>query len=240
MSLSAEVRMRVEYNVKERRRLKYIVEEHDEMLKTRNVEIEGLKSQLLLKEAEAAEAIRLQFEVSVVGKERELTDLNAQRTSVKSQNDNLIDRVHENLSAYENLTERLEEFQEAQLKTVNDKLEKLDVDLAEMACHLEEKFYPHLLTTIFGRRWLLTYGLKLVLVKCLNSYEYLTALGAAIRRAIEKGMQDGLATRINHCREGRNLTDVAAYNPSAEPNYHSALQEFREVDFSLLAKLKSH
>ncbi|GKC09100.1 hypothetical protein Tco_1000710, partial [Tanacetum coccineum] len=33
-------------------------------------------------------------------------------------------------------------------------------------------FYPRFLTAISGRRWILTYGLKLVLLKCLQSLEY--------------------------------------------------------------------
>ncbi|GKG47469.1 hypothetical protein Tco_0506954, partial [Tanacetum coccineum] len=93
------------------------------------------------------------------------------------------------------------------------------------ALHLEEKLYPHLLTTIAGRRWLLTYGMKLVVAKCLNSPEYLSALGAAISKAIEKGMQDGLAAGITHGQEGRVLTDVDAFNPSMESDYISALQD---------------
>nr|GFC40068.1 hypothetical protein [Tanacetum cinerariifolium] len=52
--------------------------------------------------------------------------------------------------------------------------------------------------------------------KCLNSPEYLSALGTAVSKAIEKGMQDGLAVGITHGKEGRGLTDVPAHNPSAE------------------------
>ncbi|GKD30872.1 hypothetical protein Tco_1241650 [Tanacetum coccineum] len=64
MSLSVEVRMRAGYNVKERRRLKSVVEKKDELLKARDEEIENLKAHILLKEAEAAEAIRLRAEAS--------------------------------------------------------------------------------------------------------------------------------------------------------------------------------
>ncbi|GJU84706.1 hypothetical protein Tco_1292252 [Tanacetum coccineum] len=265
--LNAEVRMRTEYYLSERKRLESECGRQADLLKSSDKEVEDLKAQLLLKEAERAEATRLRTQVSFIEaaekvhvdelnvlkqknaaledeknylngkvtelqssvstKDLELKDLNAALSSLQSQNDGLVDQVHkttcsglrERLSGYENLTERLEEFQDAQLKVVNDKVAKLVVDLAEMVCHLEENFYPHLLTTISGRRWLLTHGLKLVLVKCLNSSEYLTALGAAISRAIEKGMQDGLTARIDHGREGRKLC---------------------EVDFPLLAELKSH
>nr|GFB72666.1 hypothetical protein [Tanacetum cinerariifolium] len=45
---------------------------------------------------------------------------------------------------------------------------------------------------------------------------------------------------IDHGRKWRSLTDVAAYNPSAEANFNSVLQELRELDYPLLSKLKSH
>ncbi|GJX33470.1 hypothetical protein Tco_0243325 [Tanacetum coccineum] len=250
----------------------------------------NLKAQLLLREAEAAEAIRLcveasnfgtvekslqdetnalkernaifekerdtldvkvtELEVSAVSKERELTDLNAPVTSIKSRNDNLMDRVHEleisssglqeKVIVYQNCMKQLEKFQDDQMKVVNDKFDKLYTDFIEMALHLEEKFYPHLLTTISGRRWLLTQGMELTIIKCLNSPQYLFALGAAIGMAIEKGMQDGLSAGITRGKEDRVLTDVSAYNPSAEVDYISGLQQLQNVNFPLLAELKSN
>nr|GEX91847.1 hypothetical protein [Tanacetum cinerariifolium] len=233
--------MRAEYNVKERMRLKSIAEKWDELLKAKDAEIENLKAQLLLKEVKAAEAIRLHaqtynleavekslwdevnalkgrnvifkkerdaldvkaidLEASVVGKERDLTDLNAQLTSVKSPNDSLADQVHE---------------LEVSSAKLQEKITLYDNYLAEMACHLEEKFYPHLLNIIFGRIWLMSHGLKLFLVKCLNSSEYPMAFGAAISHAIKKGMQSHLAAGIDHGREGRSLAAVASYNPDAK------------------------
>ncbi|GKE47968.1 hypothetical protein Tco_1479226, partial [Tanacetum coccineum] len=64
ISLSAKVRMRAEYNIKEKRKLRSVVDEQTELLKVKNEEIENLKAQLLLKEAEAAEAILLRAEAS--------------------------------------------------------------------------------------------------------------------------------------------------------------------------------
>nr|GEW22730.1 hypothetical protein [Tanacetum cinerariifolium] len=287
MSLSAEVRMQAEYNVKERRRLKYVVEKKDKLLKDIDEEIENLKVHMLLKEAEAAEAILLRVEASnfetmekslqdevnalkerntilakdrnsldvkatglealAMNKERELTKLNVQLTAVKSQNDILVDQVHElevsstgiqeKLSSYESLMERLEEFQDAQLKIVNDKFDNLYANFMDMALYLEEKFYPHLLTTIFGRMWLFTHGMELSLVNCLHSPEYLSALGAAVSKAIEKGMQDGSSARIIHGKNGRVLKDVAAHNPSTKADYISALQQFQNLR---LTELQPH
>nr|GEX88531.1 nonaspanin [Tanacetum cinerariifolium] len=81
--------------------------------------------------------------------------------------------------------------------------------------------------------------MELAVTKCLHSSEYLSTLGAAIGKAIEKEMQDGLAAGITHGIEGRALADVAAYNPSAEADYVSALQRLQNINFSLLAELRS-
>ncbi|GJQ93395.1 hypothetical protein Tco_0004534 [Tanacetum coccineum] len=75
ISLSAEVRMCVEYNVKEKRRLKSVVDRQAELLKVREGEIENLKAQLLLREEKAAEVICLRAEASNFGAvERSLWD----------------------------------------------------------------------------------------------------------------------------------------------------------------------
>ncbi|GJQ97918.1 hypothetical protein Tco_0009057 [Tanacetum coccineum] len=276
ISLSAEVRMHVEFNIREKRRLSAVVEEKDSLMKARDEEVASLKSQLLVKEAKAAEAIRLRAEVQTLAdrntvlegekseldvkvadlaatvkvREQEVADLDAVVTSVKVHNDNLSDQVHtlevssaglqEKVTAYENFIGQLEKFQDDRMREMNEKFDKLDTDLVELALHLEERFYPHLLTTISGRRWLLTHGLELAIAKCLNSTEYLSSLGAAIGKAVEKGMQEGLSAGITHGAAGRVLTDVAAYNPSAEADYLSALQRLQSVNFSLITELKSN
>ncbi|GKA93722.1 hypothetical protein Tco_0815708 [Tanacetum coccineum] len=200
MSLSAEVRMRAEYNIKKKRRLKSVVDGQTELLKVREKEIKSLKAQLLVKEAKAAEAIqstttlekeksKLEIKVadlvaSVKVREQEVADLDTVVTSVKSQNDSLVDQ--EKVTAYKNCIDQLEKFHDDKMKEVNDKFDQLYTDFVEMALHLEEKFYLHLLTTIFGRRWLLTHGMELAIAKCLNSTEYLSTLRAAIGKAVEK------------------------------------------------------
>ncbi|GKD04985.1 hypothetical protein Tco_1179959 [Tanacetum coccineum] len=207
-----------EFNVGAARQMSLSAESlWDEMnaLKERNI--------ILEKEQSALDVKVTYLEASAMGKECELTNLNAQLTSVKSQNDNLADQVHELELSSSGLQENL-----SGCGSYRDGLP------------LGGKIYPHLLMTISSWRWLLTHGLKLVLVKCLNSSECLTALGAAISRPIEKGMQSGLATGIDHGKKGRSLADVVAYNPDAKADFNSAIQKFREVDFPLLAGLKSH
>ncbi|GKC54219.1 hypothetical protein Tco_1076964 [Tanacetum coccineum] len=199
--------------------------EHDQLFTESNV---GAARQMSLSaEAEAAKASHLRAEASkfeAVEKSLQVVDLAA---SVKVREQEVAD-----------LGVVLERFQDEKMKVVNDKFDKLYTDFIEMALHLEERFYPHFLTTISGRMWLLTHGMELAIAKCLNSSEYLSAFRAAIGKAIEKGVQDGQAAGITHGKEGRVLADVAAYNPSAEVDYVFTLQQLQSVNFSLLAELK--
>ncbi|GKA79455.1 hypothetical protein Tco_0786051 [Tanacetum coccineum] len=122
------------------------------------------------KKSLSGKVMELQSMISI--KDRKLKDVGATITSLKSQNDGLTDQ-------------RLEEFQNVELKVVNERVEKLDDNLAEMACHLEEKFYPHLLTTIFGRGEPFNHGLE----------------------ACSSGIDPWQGT-------GEKLADIVAYKPS--------------------------
>ncbi|GKA04387.1 hypothetical protein Tco_0677168 [Tanacetum coccineum] len=115
ISLSAKVRMLAEYNIKERRRLK-----SDEMkvLKERNTTLENEKNDLDMKVTDLT--------ASVAVRECEVADLDALVTSVKSQNDNLVDRVHElevssfglreKVTVYEDCMGQLEKFQDDRIR----------------------------------------------------------------------------------------------------------------------------
>ncbi|GJV37273.1 hypothetical protein Tco_1409750, partial [Tanacetum coccineum] len=245
MSLNVEVRMRAEFNIREKRRLSAIVEEKNLLLKTIDKEVANLKALLLVKEAEATEAIRLRAEVqtlvdrniilerekgeldikvadlaaTVKVREQEVADLDAMVTSVKFHNDSLTDQVRK---------------LEASSVILQDKVTAYDNFVGQL-----EKFQDDRIREMNEKFNKLDTNL-LAIVKCLNSTEYLSSLGAAIGKAVEKGMQEGLSAKITHGAEDRVLTDVAAYNLSAEADYLSALQRLQSVNFSLISELKSN
>nr|GEW04291.1 hypothetical protein [Tanacetum cinerariifolium] len=82
-------------------------------------------------------------------------------------------------------------------------------------------------------------GLRLTIMKCLQSPEYVAALGATIGLAIDKGMQTGLATRIDHGKAGRGLTEVVSYDPSVEGKYVFMVLAFHNLEFTLISQLES-
>ncbi|GJX77930.1 hypothetical protein Tco_0324741 [Tanacetum coccineum] len=242
MSLSAEVRMRAEYNIKEKRRLNSVVEGKNSLLKAKDEEVESLKAQLLMKEAEVAEAIRLLADLAASVKvwEQEVADLDAQVHELETSSAELQEKV----TAYEKFIDQLEKFQDEKMKEVNEKFDKLCIDFVEMTLHLEEKFYLHLLTTIFGRRWLFTHSMELAIAKCLNSTEYISTLGAAIGKAVEKGMQEGLSARITYGVEECQFSLIAMVPIHHSPNQcvigASALSLSLDVSSSRVWKIKEN
>ncbi|GJV29128.1 hypothetical protein Tco_1385576 [Tanacetum coccineum] len=133
--LNVEVRMRTEFCLSERTRLEVKCGRQASLLKSKDEEIEVLKAQLTVKEAEAAEAIRLRTQF--VAMERVHTDETLRLAAIaKSQNDSLVDQVNvlegacselrEQVSAYESLKEQIEEFQDEQMRVMFDKLAKLE------------------------------------------------------------------------------------------------------------------
>ncbi|GJZ75737.1 hypothetical protein Tco_0640202, partial [Tanacetum coccineum] len=187
------------------------------------------------------------LESIIAEKDRELSDLGASSSSLRSQNQSLVNQVNEletssvdlrgKLEMYKGSMKQLEEFQDNLMKPLEARLAEIDADFTRCCKHFQENFHPHLLNAIAGRRWLLTHGMKLLMTKCLNSTKYMEALGNAFCRAIEKGMQEGLVAEIEHGQAGRCLSDLEAYNPSAEADFNFVVRDLRGLDFLLLREL---
>ncbi|GKG38689.1 hypothetical protein Tco_0460401, partial [Tanacetum coccineum] len=98
------------------------------------------------------------------------------------------------------------------------------------------------MTTLDGRRCLLTHEVQLALLKCLKvSSEYQGILGQALGRAIDFSMQAGLEAGHEHECVRRSVSVVDAYNPeAAKANYIGAVKALEDVDFPLVNLLKSN
>ncbi|GKD59258.1 hypothetical protein Tco_1296767, partial [Tanacetum coccineum] len=189
------------------------------------------------------------LESTIAEKDRELYDLGASSSSLTSQNQSLVNRVHEletsstdlreKLEMYEGSLKRLEEFQDNLMRPLETRLAEIDADFTRCCMRFQESFHPHLLNVVARRRWLLTHGIKLLMAKCLNSTEYMEALRHAFGCAIEKGMQEGLAAGIEHGKVGRCLTNLEAYIPSAEVDFNSTVRDLRDLNFPLLHELSN-
>nr|GEU53566.1 hypothetical protein [Tanacetum cinerariifolium] len=257
-----QVRMRAEHTLEKNGELEDKCAKQAALLSERDTEIVHPKSILSLKEVEAAEAIRLYGQLTTMkdvdaAKDNELKDLkeknftlegercylsrdelNSQAASLESKRDGLINQMSLLEYAFKLFSARIEATRDEQENVLRNRVAELDAQLLEMAAHLDKEFYPRFLTAISEWRWILTHGLKLVILKCLQSPEYCHALGTAIGCTVNKGIQDGPRARVDHGKAERDLSVIEAYDPFAKAKYVEAVNALGVVDFSLLSELK--
>ena len=87
---------------------------------------------------------------------------------------------------------------------------------------------------------MLIHGIKLVVVKCLNSPDYVAASGKVISSVIVKGIHEGLVASVVHSKLGTDLSGVTTNCPSTVTNYQSALQALRDFKFPLFYDLLAY
>ncbi|GJZ52816.1 hypothetical protein Tco_0607701 [Tanacetum coccineum] len=194
----------------------------------KDAEIARLKSLVKEKETESAE------------KDTDISLLDSRASYLKSALDDSQACVSTLHSAFRDFKEKMEAQQEAQAQELYNRVAELEAHVMDVSGRLEGEFYPAYLTALAGRRWLLTHGMELAMVKCLKSPEYQGILGHALGRAMDYGMQEGLAAGHEHGVAGTPLSAVVAYNPeTAESNYLDAVRALEETDFSLVHLLKT-
>ncbi|GJV79491.1 hypothetical protein Tco_1515361 [Tanacetum coccineum] len=109
-----------------------------------------------LREAEAAEAIRLRNQVTVVeaveaARASELNGLKERNAALEGQLS--CDELSIKASSLEFENNKLvDQVSKLEVKVLSDRVAELDANLIGMALHLDEEFYPCYLTTIAGRR----------------------------------------------------------------------------------------
>ncbi|GJX87057.1 gypsy type transposase [Tanacetum coccineum] len=176
---------------------------------------------LLEQECGSLKLKAMSLEYIIAKKDRKLSDLGTSSSSLRSQNQSLVNQVHEletsstdlheKLETYERSMKLLEGFQDNFMRPLETRLAEIDADFTRCCMRFQESFHQHLLN----------------------------ALGNAFSRAIEKGMQEGLAAGIEHEQAGRCLTDLEAYIPFAEDDFNSAVSNLRGLNFSLLQEISN-
>ncbi|GJS22443.1 hypothetical protein Tco_0451075 [Tanacetum coccineum] len=102
------------------------------------------------------------------------------------------------------------------------------------------------LQEIYISEWSMTKGFELNDGRsCANMIDHFTppAFFKTVREMMHEQLfaefNEGLAAGIEHGQAGRCLSDLEAYNPSAEADFNSAVRDLRSLDFSLLRELSA-
>nr|GEZ16759.1 hypothetical protein [Tanacetum cinerariifolium] len=96
---------------------------------------------------------------------------------------------------------------------VEQRCAELDARLDALSIDFDEELYPHMLTAIAGRRWVIGHGLRLAMMKCAESLEMRQAFADVVSAGVAKGM-------------------------TAEAKFVAALQSLKDLKFSMLDQLE--
>ncbi|GKA40312.1 putative reverse transcriptase domain-containing protein [Tanacetum coccineum] len=234
----SEVRSRAKHELELKEKLKGKYDARGRLLEEKDLEILRLKS-LLVEEAkkaeraETAEVVRLRGQVSaltgevlvlkstITQKDTDISLLDSRATYLKSALDDSKAACAEAGSLITSLTSE------------RDRLTSEVSTLHTAFQDFKEKAKAQ-------RRWFLTHGIQLAVLKCFKSPEYQGILGHALGRAVDFGMQEGLEAGYEHEVAGTPLSVVEAYNPeAASTSYLDAVKALEDVDFPLVNLLKS-
>nr|GFB50236.1 transposase (putative), gypsy type [Tanacetum cinerariifolium] len=146
--------------------------------------------------------------------------------------------LQEQVSGEEKLKAAFEEFKRYEDDRVEQRCAELDACLDALSIDFDEELYPHMLTAIAGRRWVIRHGLRLAMMKCAESLEMRQAFADVVSAGVAKGMSEGLKHGVEHGRSQLELESIEAYDPEAEAKFVAALQSLKDLKFSLLDQLE--
>nr|GEW76551.1 transposase (putative), gypsy type [Tanacetum cinerariifolium] len=141
-------------------------------------------------------------------------------------------------SGEEKLKAAFEEFKRYEDERVERRCAELDARLDALSIDFDEELYPHMLTAIVSRRWVVGHGLRLAMMKCAESLEMRQAFTNVVSAGVAKGMSKGFKHGVEHGQAQLTIESIEAYDPEAEAKFVATLQSLKDVKYPLLDQLE--
>ncbi|GJV23369.1 hypothetical protein Tco_1376064 [Tanacetum coccineum] len=128
----------------------------------------------------------------------------------------------------------LDEFRQR----VEELLEKQEEKLRKLSIEYDEELYPHMLSAIAERRWLISHGLRLAAMSAVESQEVKQSFGDVVKCALARGK----AEAVEELHEKKLLTVPAAqvpgYNDNAYEELVAAMETMKLLELPHIAQLE--
>nr|GEV44665.1 hypothetical protein [Tanacetum cinerariifolium] len=232
VAMGSQLRLRFEQEAKLLRKSVAQVARRDKRIQARELEIKNLEALL-----EAEVNTKKAAEDRSAGLSQELENMRAQFSDLQMSNGRLSQQVatlQQQVSGEEKLKAAFEEFKRQQDERVEQRCAEMDARLDALSIDFDEELYPHILTAIAGRRWVIGRGLRLAVMKCGESLELRQAFVDAVSAGIAKGLSEGLRHGLEHGQAQLSLESIEAYDPEAEAKFVAALQALKDLKFPLV------
>ncbi|GJT56651.1 hypothetical protein Tco_0991705, partial [Tanacetum coccineum] len=214
-----------------------------ESLKVVEAEVHGLRNQTKNLETllEAEVDMKKVTEAKNLKLARELESIRAKFSDLQLNNNQLSQQVstlQAQVTSEERIKAAFKEFKKYEDNKVEQRCVEMDARLDKLSVDIDEKLYPHMLTAIAGRRWVIGHGLRLAVMKCAEFTEIRQAFANVVSAGLTKGMSEGLKYGIEHEKAGRDLADVEAYDPEANNKLVKALQDLKDLKYPMVDQLE--
>ncbi|GJX10658.1 hypothetical protein Tco_0200517 [Tanacetum coccineum] len=172
---------------------------------------------------------------------KELDSLRVKFSDLQVSNNQLAKQVlnlQAQVTSEEKIKTAFEEFKKYEDDKVEQRCAEMDARLDKLSVDFDEELYPHMLTAIAGRRWVIGHGLRLAVMKCAESSEIRQAFVDVVSAGLAKGISEGLKYGIKHRKAGRDLVDIEAYDLEANSKLVKALQDLKELKYPMVDQLE--
>ncbi|GJY25947.1 hypothetical protein Tco_0400673 [Tanacetum coccineum] len=212
--------------------------EEVESLKVVEAKVHGLRNQTKNLETllEAEVDMKKATEAKNAELAKELESLRAKFSDLQLNNNQLSQQVSTlqvQVTSEERIKTAFEEFKKCEDNKVEQRCAEMDARLDKPSVDIDEELYPHMLTMIAGRHWVIGHGLRLAIMKCIRYIEIRQAFANVVSAGLAKGMSEGLKYDIEHGKAGRDLADVEAYDLEANNKLVKALKDLKDLKYPM-------
>nr|GEX43070.1 hypothetical protein [Tanacetum cinerariifolium] len=215
VAMGSQLRLRFEQETKLLKKVVAQVARRDQRIHAREKHIKNLEA-LLEAEADMKDIAEAK-NVEIV---KELESLRAQVTGE------------------ERIKAAFEEFKKYEDDRVSSRCVEMDARLDALSIDFEEELYPHMLTAIVGRRWVIGHGLRLAIMKFAESTELRQVFADVVSATIAKGLSRGFKHGVEIRKAKVDLSAIEAYDPEADTKYVAALHALKDLKYPLVDQLE--
>ncbi|GKA84327.1 hypothetical protein Tco_0805922 [Tanacetum coccineum] len=237
IALGSQLRLRYKQESKLLKKSVAKVERRDQKIQAQTEKLKNLETLI-----EAESDMRKATEAKTGALTKELEDLRVRFSKLQADNSQLSQQVmtlQTQVAGEEKIKAAFEEYKKAEHEMVGRRCAEMDARLDSLSVDFDEELYPHMLTAIAGRRWMISYGLRLTVMKCAESVELRQAFADVVTAGIAKGISEGLSAGIEHGKAGLEATSLEGYDPKASEKFTAALQALRDLKHPLVDELET-
>ncbi|GKB30742.1 hypothetical protein Tco_0870143 [Tanacetum coccineum] len=241
VAMGSQLRLRFEQEAREEEIKRLDAEVKS--LKVVETEVHGLRNQAqnLKTLLEAEVDMKKATEVRNAALAKELESLRAKFADLQVNNDQLSQQVstlQAQVTGEEKIKAAFEEFKRLEDEKVEQRCAEMDARLDALSIDFDEELYPHMLTAIVGRRWVIGHGLRLAVIKCAEFTDLRQVFADVVSVGIVKGMSEGLKYGVEHGGAKLDLAALETYDLEAEGKYIAALTALRDMKYPLVDQLE--